>query len=903
MTAQVIATKLFAPKLRTPLVPRVLLQERLRQAAQSRLTLVSAPAGFGKTTLLADWMATTAQGDAATAWLSLDPTDSDPVTFWTGVVTALQSAVPLGTLSAMVPVDAGHLPAQRLLTALLNDLQTAPGDIWLVLDDFHRVDSREVDDSLALFLERLPAHVHVLISTRSDPGLPLSRWRARGELTEVRATDLRFTLDEATTYLNEVAGLELSTQAIATLEDRTEGWIAALQLAALSMQGRDDVDGFITRFTGDDRYIVDYLVEEVLAHQTEPIRRFLLESAVLDRLTAPLCDALSGRSDGNAMLAELERTNLFIVPLDDRRRWYRYHHLFADVLRARILTEQPELVPRLHRRASDWHERHDMTEEAVRHAIAGADIDRAAHLMEAAMPSIRRQRQGALLFGWLNALPDYAVRRSPVLSVFYGYMKMLTGDLDDVEPRLRDAENALATGPDPAGTAWADTEEARTLPATIAVYRASLAQARGDVPATMKHARRALDLAGPTDHLSRASGAGFLGLAAWAQGDVPSALETFTLAVESMHAAGTLVDELSSTAVLAGLWLAAGKPDTARRVLLAALETSEVHGNAVLLATPELHVALSELDREAGDLVAAQAHLELAAGLGEGAFMPESHYRWFVAQARICEADGDPGRALELLGQAQALFRPGFFPAVRPIPAMRARVWISQGNLAAAGDWAANQGLAVDDTVDYMREFDHLTVVRLLIAQHRTHPDSELAESALQLLSRLGEAAQANGRAGSVLEIGILHALALEAQQRRTEALNRLRESWDAVPDPTGYARLFLDEGQPMVRLLQDAARSGPSGHARRLLRLDQSSKSQVDGVSPAATGPTSETLSQRELQVLRMLDSELNGPAIAEALFVSHNTVRTHTQHIFSKLAVTNRRSAVLRGRALGLL
>ena len=903
MAGQVIATKLFAPKLRTQMVPRPRLQERLQQAARSRLTLVSAPAGFGKTTLLAEWMAATAHEGAATAWLSLDATDSDPPTFWTGVVSALQTTVPLAGLGALDPVDAGHLPAQRLLTALLNDLQTSIGEVWLVLDDFHLVDSRDVETSLALFLERLPTHVHVLISSRSDPALPLSRWRARGELTEVRASDLRFTLDEATTYLNGVAALELSTRAVAALEDRTEGWIAALQLAVLSMQGRADAEGFIARFAGDDRYIVDYLVEEVLAHQPAPIRTFLLESAVLDRLTGPLCDAVSGRTDGSAMLAELDRTNLFIVPLDDRRRWYRYHHLFADVLRARTLTEQPELVPQLHRRASDWYERHDMTQDAVRHAIAGADIDRATYLMESAMPAVRRRRQGTLLLGWLDALPDYAVRRSPVLSVFYGYTRLLSGDLGDVEPRLNDAEQALAAGPDPAGPAWADTEELRTVPATIAVYRASLAQARGDVPGTAHHARRALDLAGPTDHLARASGAGFLGLAAWAQGDVRTALKTFTLAVESMHAAGNLVDELSSTVVLADMWLVAGKPSTARRILLRALEASKTQGDTALLAAPELHVALSELDREAGDLGAATAQLQLATGLGESA-STENHYRWFVARAQIREAEGDLEGARDLLSQAQAQFRPGFVPEVRPIPAMQARVCVSQGNLADAEDWAVRVGVTVDDAVDYMREFEHLTLVRLHIAQHRTNPDATLLESAVRLLSRLREAAQTQGRAGSVIETRVLNALALEAQGRLVEAVDCLHKAWDDVPDPNGYTRLFLNEGPPMLRLLGEMSPTGPgSDHARRLLRIDQRSDTQSMAVNASPAEPSAETLSQRELQVLRMLESELNGPAIAEALFVSHNTVRTHTQHIFTKLAVTNRRAAVLRGHELGLL
>ena len=439
------------------------------------------------------------------------------------------------------------------------------------------------------------------------------------------------------------------------VEERTEGGIAALQLAALSLQGREDGSSFIARFAGDDRYIVDYLVEEVLAHQPDPVRSFLLQSAVLDRLTGPLCDAVTDRDDGSNILMALERANLFLVPLDDRREWYRYHHLFADVLRARILAEEPDLVPLLHQRASQWYERHDLADEAVRHSLAARDFDRAAYLMELAVPSIRLNRQEGMLLGWLKALPDDAVRRSPVLSAFYGYMLMVSGDLDAFEPRLDDAERALAAAPDGSAPQWAKTEELRTLPATIAVYRASLAQARGDVAGTAEHARRALDLAGPNDHLSRGGATGFLALVAWAQGDVFAALETFTQAVASLHAAGNLVDELSSTVVLADMWLAAGRPSTAVRLYQRALQVAEAHGDPVARATADLHVGISEIDRESGDLDSAKQHLERAAALGERASMTESRYRWFVAMGRVADAEGDPQQAINHLDTTERL--------------------------------------------------------------------------------------------------------------------------------------------------------------------------------------------------------------------------------------------------------
>jgi LuxR family maltose regulon positive regulatory protein len=865
---------------------------------------LSAPAGFGKTTLLAEWLDEMAGGHHCVAWLSLDLEDSEPASFWTCVVTALQTAVPGKGLSAM-ELMASSLPTEHLLTTLLNELAAAPGEVWLVLDDYHLVDSRDVSEGVAFFVEHLPPHVHVVLSTRADPGLPLSRWRARGELAEVRAADLRFTSDEAAAYLNEVAGLDLASQDVAALEERTEGWVAALQLAALSIQGREDVSGFIARFAGDDRYIVDYLVEEVLRHQPDPVRGFLLQTAVLDRLTGPLCDAVTGRDGGSDMLAALERANLFIVPLDDRRQWYRYHHLFADVLRARMLAEQPDLVPLLHQRASQWYERHDLGEDAVRHALAARNVDRAAYLMESAVPTIRRNRQEAMLLGWLKALPDDAVRRSPVLSVFYGYMLMTSGDLAAVEPRLDDAERALAAVPDGSAPPWADTEELRTLPATIAVYRASLAQARGDVPRTSEHARHALDLAGPNDHLARGSAAGFLGLAAWARGEVSAALETFTQAVASLHAAGYLVDELSSTVVLADLWLVAGRPSTARRIYQRALQLAEAHGDPVARATADLHVGISEIDREAGDLESARRHLERAAAVGERASMTESRYRWFVAMGRVTDAEGDPQEAITLLDTAEQLYRPAFFPDVRPIAAMKARVWISRGNLSQAAGWAHERGVSATDDAGYLREFDHLTLVRLIVAQYRANPDPGALEAAARLLDRLHEAAETSGRAGSLLEIRLLQALAHDAQGRRPQALESLARALTQAPEAGGYVRLFLDEGAPMIGLLRDATHHAVTGdHARRLLSHGAAAAgAEAPGSGQRPAPSSAESLSDRELQVLGLLDSELSGPQIARELFVSHNTLRTHTKHIFTKLDVTSRRAAVRRARELGLI
>jgi LuxR family maltose regulon positive regulatory protein len=626
----------------------------------------------------------------------------------------------------------------------------------------------------------------------------------------------------------------------------------------------------------------------VLARQPAPARDFLLRTAVLDRLTGPLCDAVTGRADGTRMLEQLDRGNLFVVPLDTERSWYRYHHLFADVLRARLRAEHPDEVPGLHRRASAWLAAHDLVVDAVRHALAAGDFDRAGYLVEQALPDMRRARQDSQLLAWVRSLPDAVVRRSPVLGILSGWSSLMSGDLDAVGPRLDGAEAALAAGAhDPElAAAWAQTDDLRTAAATIPVYRASLAQARGDVAGTVRHARRALDLAGPGDHFVRGAAGGFLGLAAWASGNVQEALSTFSDAVRSLHAAGNLVDELDSTVVLADMWVAAGRPGRARRLYEQALRTATAGGEPYPRATADLHVGLAELDRERDDLTSARAHLETARVLGERASITENRHRWHVVMAQVYAAEGDHDTATRLLDQGEALYRHGFYPDVRPIAATRARIRIAAGDLSSAGAWAEDRGVRVDDEPDYLREYEHLTLVRLLIARH----DVDSGDAVPGLLDRLLAAAVAAGRAGSVLEIRVLRALVHQARGDLPQALAALGRSFADAPEPDGYARLYLDEGAPMLALLRDAA--DDRAEARRLL-----------GRTTPPAGPQQALMSDRELQVLRLLDSDLTGPEIARELYVTVNTLRTHTKHIFTKLDVTTRAAAVRRAHERGLL
>ncbi len=828
--AALLETKFYVPRSRRGLVPRPRLSERLGRGAASKLMLVSAPAGFGKTTLLTEWLAA---GPAApaderlAAWLSLDRADSNPASFWAYVIAALRTVASGVGESALALLHAPQPPPiETVLTALLNDLSATAGDIVLVLDDYHVIDARDVQDGMAFLLDHLPPWLHVVIASRADPALPLARWRARGELVEIRAAELRFTPDEAAAYLNEMMGLQLTAQDVAALEGRTEGWIAALQLAALSMQGRADVAGFIAGFAGDDRYVVDYLAEEVLQRQSDRVQAFLLQTSILGRLSGPLCDAVTAQGGGKAMLEALDRGNLFLVPLDDRRRWYRYHHLFADVLQARLLDEQPGQVPDLHRRASAWFQRNGEPSVAIGHALAAGDFERAADLVELAIPDIRRTRQEAAARGWLEVLPDDVIRVRPVLSMHFAGALLSGGELEGVEGRLRDAERWLdaTTGigegsPAPsAEMVVVDEQEYRRLPAQIEVYHAALALARGDAPGTVRHGRRALDLALEEDHLGRASASGLLGLASWASGDLEAGHSAYAECMAGLRRAGYIADTFGCAMALADIRSAQGRLGEAMRTYEQALQRAPEQGGPVLRGTADMHVGMSELYRERNDLHAATRHLLKSQELGEHTGLPQHRYRWRVAMARVKEAEGDLGGALDLLREAERLYVSDFFPNVRPVPAVKARVWIAQGSLSEAVGWVREQGLSVDDDLSYLREFEHITLARVLIARYRAERAERSVHEATRLLERLLQAAEEGGRTGRVIEILALQALAHQMAGDIPAALACLERAV-TLAEPQGYVRVFIDEGPPMASLLRAVAKQGTAvNYVRRLL-------------------------------------------------------------------------------------
>ena len=893
-----LGTKMYVPRATRRLVPRRRLSDRLDQGAASTLMLVSAPAGFGKTTLMAEWLA---GGEHSVAWVSLDEGDNHPATFWTYLVAALQTVVPEVGASARALLQAARPgPITTVLTTLINDLAATDGDVVLVLDDYHVIDAPEIQEGMAFLLDHLPPQLHLVVACRADPPLPLARLRARGELIEVRAADLRFTPEEAFRYLNGVMGLSLTARDVSALEGRTEGWIAALQLAALSIQGRDDATDFIAGFAGDSRYIVDYLVEEVLARQPDQIQRFLLQTSVLDRLSGPLCDAVNGQDGGKAMLEALDRENLFLVPLDDRRRWYRYHHLFAEVLRARLLDEQPDLLPALHRRASDWYEQNGERAVAIDHALAAEDFGRAAELVELAAPATNRDRQEQTLRRWLEALPDAYLRARPVLSNAYAGALMTTGEFEGVESRLRDAERWLEATPggrQRAGMVVVDEAGFRALPTAVAVHRAGLALALGDGAGTLTHARRALDLAGADNQLGRAAASALIGLASWGSGDLKAAHAGYAESMACMIRAGHLADVLGLAITMADIQIVQGRLGEAMRTYEQALRLATEGGGQVLRGTADMYVGMAALHREHGNLATATQFLLRSQELGEHLGLPKNPYRWRAAMARVREAEGDLDGAVHLLDEAERVYDGDFSPNVRPIPALRARVHLAQGRLSDAHDWVRERGLSVAEDLSYLREFEHVTLARVLLAQYRAERIERYRQQALELLDRLLRATEDGGRTGSAQEILVLQAVGHQVGGDTAAALVPLERAL-VLAEPAGYVRRFVDEGPAMAALLTVAAERGiAQGYVPRLLT--------VFGQPPpaTATGGPIEPLSVRELDVLRLLATDLGGPEIARELVLSLNTVRTHTKNIYAKLGVNNRRAAVSAATEFDLL
>lgn len=899
-----LATKLFIPPLRPNSVRRPRLIKRLNSALHGKLALISAPAGFGKTTLASEWVA---DCGLPVAWLSLDEGDKNLPRFLSYLTAALQAiAKNIGEGVLEMLQSPQPPPAETALTALLNEIATIPDHFILVLDDYHLIDSQAVDQALTFLLGHLPPQMHLAITTREDPQLPLARLRVRGQLTELRAADLRFTPSEAAGFLNEAMGLNLSSESVAALESRTEGWIAGLQMAALSLQGRTDAAGFIAAFTGSHRFVLDYLAEEVLQQQPEHVRSFLLQTSILSRLSGPLCDAVTGQQDGREMLESLERDNLFVIPLDDQRRWYRYHHLFADVLRARSMEELTEKIPVLHRRASEWYERQGSPADAIHHALAAKDFERAAGLIELAWPAMDESFQSATWLSWAEALPAEMVGTRPVLLLDFAWAFLNDGILEAGEARLEEVERLLEStaGRDiPGKVTYVDEEQFRFLPASIATARAYHAQALADMPGTVKYARRALALIPQEEDPRRGPPAAILGLAYWANGELEEAYRALTDAMDNFRKAGLIQFAISGTYGLADISITRGRLREAVKGYERSLRLVEEHGEPLLRGTADLYLGRGDLYREQGSLEKALQYLSKSEELGEQVALPDWPCRLRLIKARIKEAQGNLEDALRLIDEGERLYFRSPVPNVRPIPALRARIWARQGRLGEALAWAREYGLSVKDELSFMREFEHITLARILIAD----PEANHITEATGLLERLLQAAEEGGRINSMIEILALQALAYQARGDLSLALPPLKRAL-ALAEPEGYVRIFADEGQPMARLLSEAvARGVAPGYAEKLLTACSQKSEVITSLPPSSLPPSPqplvEPLSQRELEILQLIAQGLSNREISERLFLALSTVKGHNQNIFGKLGAQRRTEAIARARELGLI
>ena len=899
MPVALLRTKLYIPQPLPGVVARPRLIRQLSEGFARKLTLVSAPPGFGKSTALSEWAAVS---DHPVAWLSLDAGDNDFVRFWAYTVSALQTVLPpLGNGAgngAGMPAEPAHHRAA--LIHLINTIaESATNRFSLVLDDFHLITEPVINDALLFFVEGLPPQMHVLLAGRADPPWPLARLRARGELSEIRADDLRFTAAEAAAFLNDVMGLALSPEEVATLEDRTKGWIAGLQMAALSMRGRDDVSNFIQSLSGSHRFIMDYLVEEVLERQPPAVRTFLLETSILDRLSAPLCDNVTGSSQSQAMLADLEQRNLFLVPQDDTRRWYRYHHLFGDLLQSRLLALEADRVADLHRRASDWYEQHDLLAEAMHHAQAAGDTQRQIRLIAQNVLTMAYFGELSTLAAWLDALPADLGRNEPWFCVSRAWVMVFAGHVDAVETHVRAAERALEQSNLPVAAAERDQ-----IGGHIAAIRAYVVALRGDFERGDAFIARALELLPVTDP-ARGWTTLLLAISLRTKGDFAGAEEMFTTAANLARSTGVmplLVDVLWEHSQSL-LWQ--GRLHASLRMCEEVLTLTAAHfvrSGHQLPPTGYTYSGIAAVHYAWNDLDAALENAEEAVRLSKRWGMADALVRTHQLLAEVLSARGDLGGAQETLYAARQAAEGISAIYVEGVAATTARLQLLHGNTAAAAQWVAAKGLRAGDSFRFTEQGAYLMLARLRLAQAGGQ-DTAALDEALTILERVIALATEAGTLGALLEALVLKALALQQRGNERGALADLRRAL-LLGEAEGFARVFVREGAILLPLLDRARQDGVAvAYIDRLLAAMPAGAPAEHSVPLSVAGALAEPLTDRELDVLRLLRTELSSTEIADTLVVAPSTVRTHIKRIYAKLDAHGRRAAVGRAVELGLL
>lgn len=890
MTTPLLATKLYVPPPRPDAVFRSRLVERLNDdlclspAFARKLTLISAPAGFGKTTLISEWIAGC---ERPAAWLSLDEEDSDLTRFLTYLIAALQTTMPqvgeavLGALQSPQPP-----PTEAILTTLVNDLTASPDHLVLVLDDYHVIDAPQVDDALTFLIEHLPPQLHLVITTREDPDLPLARLRARGQMTELRANDLRFTHAETTEFLNRVMGLNISTADVAALEARTEGWIAGLQLAAISMQGQRDTTTFIQSFTGSHRFVMDYLVEEVLHQQPAHVQTFLLHTSILDRLCGPLCDAvlLDESASGQATLAYLEQANLFLVPLDNERRWYRYHHLFAQLLRQQLRqntnppaeTSEPDAAE-LHIRASVWYEENGFELDAFHHAAAADDIERARRLIENTGVPLYFRGAARPIRNWLESLSATVLDNNPALWVLYGWVAMATFENAQAEPKLQAAEAALQQfEPDDSAQ-----NSVRDLAGRIAALRAMLAANHYQTDTIIVQSQRALELLHPDNLYMRTVVMRTLAIAYQFRGERAAARNAYTEAIAMSEASGNLFVNILATTGLGIIQLSDNQLHRAAESYQRALD---LIGDPRQPMACSAYLGLARIHYEWNDLDRAQQYGEQAVQLARQIDVVDVSASGELFLATLALAQGDVVQAVALLAELeQVVHQRGFVRQIPAVAAVQVRVMLHEGDVTGAAHLAKAHDLP--------------------LSQARVHLAQGDPAHALAVLEPYRQQMEAKGWHDERLKAMALEVMAHNVLGETDTALRILDDAL-TLAAPGGMIRTFVDEGPPMQQILFEAAVRGMMpGYVTQLLAAFEAETQKHNGGAALCNQPLVEPLSQRELEVLHLIANGLSNREIGERLFLALDTVKGHNRRIFGKLDVQRRTEAVARAREIGLL
>jgi LuxR family maltose regulon positive regulatory protein len=919
MAETLLRTKLFVPPLRPNLVPRPQLIQRLNQGLKlsHKLTLISAPAGFGKTTLVSEWveqLRLDAEKEnrivCRIAWLSLDEGDNDPVRFLTYFIAATNQVEgigagigegALGMLQSPQPS-----PTEAVLTSLINDITAIPYRVILVLDDYHIMGSSPVDDAFTFLLEHLPPQMHLVIATREDPDLPLARLRARGHLTEIRAVDLRFTSFEAAEFLNQVMGLALSEEEIHALEARTEGWIAGLQLAAISLQWKEDTSKLVRSFSGSHRLVLDYLIEEVLEQQPENIQIFLLQTAILNRFTGSLCDALTGQDNGQVTLEMLEHANLFIIPLDEERRWYRYHHLFADLLRQRLRHKHLDQVPTLHLRASVWYEQNGFTDEAIEHSLQKEDFERAAEMIEECADEIWQFGARNKLRRWLDDLPDEVLFENPSLCILHAGHMLFSGHYDAANQLLEAAEQALGSNTYfEAGTELKEPDQLldrdeMKLWGRAAAVRAYLSANKGDLQGIIRYARQALEYLPESDVTWRSTAYDNLGNAYSLMGDVALAYQTRSEALNASKDAGNVYLILNMSLKLVVTLRNRGHLQRALDICQQQLELANQSRLSQTAVVGWLFALWGEVLAEKNELDRALQLAEKGAELTKRGKDVAMLDRSYLCLMRVLFSRWDLDNAEKIIQEMDhiALERDVAPWIANQMAAWQARIWLAQGKTEDAFQWMDETCIDIDGDLTPLHDFDYVVIARILIVQGRL-------DETTRLLHRLLETAEAGGRTSKLIEVLVLLALSSQAQGDKEQAITTLGKAL-TLAEPGGFIRIFVDEGPPMAGLLYEALAHGIApDYVRRLLAaFPVAEPGQTDpSKSQAPESELIEPLSERELEVLQLIAEGLTNQEIATRLFLSLNTVKTHTRNIYGKLNVHRRTQAIARSQELGLL